>query len=137
VRATGTTFSPEQWDGESLMFSFHTNHTGDVMKKVILAVLALAFALFLALPNLSWAQEDIYKAKCAGCHGADGKGTAAGQKMGAPAFSAPTVQKMSDTEIADFIENGGPQKKATHAFANKGVSAADAAKLAAYVKTLK
>ena len=116
------------------------------MKKVILAVLFIALALFLALPNLSWAQsapttpsptEALYKAKCAGCHGADGKGTAAGTKMGAQAFSSPAVQKMSDTEIVDFIENGGPQKKATHAFANKGVSAADAAKLAAYVKTLK
>jgi cytochrome c553 len=109
------------------------------MKKVILAVLLLALALFLVLPNLSWAQgpEEIYKAKCAGCHGADGNGTAAGTKMGAQAFSSPAVQKMSDAEIADFIENGGPQKKATHAFANKGVSAADATKLAAYVKTLK
>jgi mono/diheme cytochrome c family protein len=45
------------------------------MKKVILAILVLAFALFLALPNLSWAQEDVYKAKCAACHGADGKGS--------------------------------------------------------------
>jgi mono/diheme cytochrome c family protein len=109
------------------------------MKKVILAVLLIAVALFLVLPSLSWAQstEEIYKAKCVGCHGADGKGTAAGTKMGAQAFSSPAVQKMPDTEIADFIENGGPQKKATHAFANKGVSAADAAKLAAYVKTLK
>jgi mono/diheme cytochrome c family protein len=107
------------------------------MKKVILAILALAFLLFLALPNLSWAQEDIYKAKCAACHGADGKGTAAGKKMGAPEFSSPAVQKASDEDLADFIENGGPQKKASHAFANKGVSAADANKLAAYVKTLK
>ncbi len=107
------------------------------MKKVILAILALAFLLFLALPNLSWAQEDIFKAKCAGCHGADGNGTAAGKKMGAPEFSSPIVQKASDAELADFIENGGPQKKASHAFANKGVSAADANKLAAYVKTLK
>jgi mono/diheme cytochrome c family protein len=107
------------------------------MKKVILAVLALAFALFLALPNLSWAQEDVYKAKCAGCHGADGKGSAAGKKMGAPEFSSPTVQKASDADLTDFIENGGPQKKAMHAFANKGVSAAEAGKLAAYVKTLK
>ncbi len=107
------------------------------MKKVILAVLALAFALFLALPNLSWAQEDVYKAKCAGCHGADGKGTAAGKKMGAPEFSSPTVQKASDANLADFIENGGPQKKAMHAFANKGVTPAEAGKLAAYVKTLK
>ncbi len=107
------------------------------MKKVILAVLALAFALFLALPNLAWSQEDVYKAKCAGCHGADGKGTAAGLKMGAQAFSAPAVQKMSDADIVDFIENGGPQKKATHAFASKGVDAAQAAKLATYVKSLK
>ena len=107
------------------------------MKKVILAILALASLLFLALPNLSWAQEDIYKAKCAACHGADGKGTAAGKKMGAPEFSSPAVQKASDEDLADFIENGGPQKKASHAFANKGVSAADANKLAAYVKTLK
>jgi len=107
------------------------------MKKVILAVLLIAVALFLVLPSLSWAQEDMYKAKCAACHGADGKGTAAGKKMGAQEFSSAAVQKMSDAEIADFIENGGPQKKASHAFANKGVSAADAAKLAAYVKTLK
>jgi mono/diheme cytochrome c family protein len=105
------------------------------MKKVIIMV--IAFALFIALPNLSWAQEDLYKAKCAGCHGADGKGTPAGKKMGAPEFSSPVVQKASDADLADFIENGGPQKKAMHAFANKGVSPADAAKLAVYVKTLK
>jgi mono/diheme cytochrome c family protein len=107
------------------------------MKKVILAILVLAVALFLILPNLSWAQEDLYKAKCAGCHGADGKGTAAGKKMGAQEFSSPAVQKRSDAELVDYIENGGPQKKASHAFASKGVSAADAAKLAVYVKSLK
>src|SRR5664279_2971351 len=107
------------------------------MKKVILAVLLTAFALFLTLPNLSWAQEDIYKAKCAACHGADGKGSAAGKKMGAPEFSSAAVQGMSNVQLADFIENGGPQKKASHAFANKGVTAADATKLAGYVKTLK
>jgi len=107
------------------------------MKKVILAVLVIAVGLFLVLPNLAWAQQDIYKAKCAGCHGPDGKGTAAGKKMGAPEFSSDKVQKASDAELADFIENGGPQKKASHAFAGKGVSPADAASLAAYVKTLK
>ncbi len=107
------------------------------MKKVILAVLLTAFVLFLVLPSLSWAQEDLYKAKCAACHGADGNGTAAGKKMGALEFSSASVQKMSNADVADFIENGGPQQKATHAFANKGVSAADAAKLATYVKSLK
>ena len=107
------------------------------MKKVILAVVVIAVGLFLVLPNLAWAQQDMYKAKCAGCHGPDGKGTAAGKKMGAPEFSSDKVQKASDADLADFIENGGPQKKASHAFAGKGVSPADAAKLAAYVKTLK
>jgi cytochrome c6 len=107
------------------------------MKKVILAVLFIAVALFLVLPNLAWAQQDLYKAKCAGCHAADGKGSAVGKKMGAPEFSSPAVQKASDAQLADYIENGGPQKKASHTFANKGVSAADAGKLAAYVKTLK
>ena len=107
------------------------------MKKVIFAVFLVAIALFLILPSLSWAQADIYKAKCAGCHGVDGKGTTAGQKMGAPAFSSDKVQKASDAELADFIENGGPQKKATHAFAGKGVDAAQAASLATYVKGLK
>lgn len=107
------------------------------MKKVILAVVVIAVALFLVLPNLSWAQEDVYKAKCAGCHGADGKGSAAGKKMGAPEFSSAAVQGASDATLADFIENGGPQKKASHAFANKGVSAGEAGKLATYVKTLK
>src|SRR5271166_4495490 len=100
------------------------------MKKVILAVMLMALALFLILPNLSWAQQDLYKAKCAGCHGADGKGSAAGKKMGAPDFSSDKVQNASDAELADFIENGGPQKKASHAFAGKGVSQADATKLA-------
>jgi cytochrome c6 len=107
------------------------------MKKVILAVLLTAVALFLVLPSLSWAQEDLYKAKCAGCHGADGNGTAAGKKMGAPEFSSASVQKATNADLADFIENGGPQKKAMHAFASKGVSPSDAANLATYVKGLK
>ena len=107
------------------------------MKKVVLAVLTIAIALFLVLPNLSWAQEDLYKAKCASCHGADGKASAAGKKMGAPDFSSDTVQKASAAVLVDYIENGGPQKKAMHAFGTKGISAADAAKLATYVKSLK
>lgn len=57
--------------------------------------------------------------------------------MGAPEFSSAAVQGASDAQLSDFIENGGPQKRASHAFAGKGVSAAEAGKLAAYVKTLK
>jgi hypothetical protein len=57
--------------------------------------------------------------------------------MGAKAFSSAEVQRMSDAEIVDYIENGGPQKKATHAFATRGVDAGQAAKLAPYIKSLK
>jgi len=61
---------------------------------------------------------------------------AAAQKMGAPAFSSDKVQKAPFAELADFIESGGPQKNASHAFASKGVGQADATRLAAYVKAL-
>jgi hypothetical protein len=57
--------------------------------------------------------------------------------MGAPEFSSAAVQGSTDAQLADFIESGGPQKKASHAFAAKGVTPVDASKLAAYVKTLK
>lgn len=107
------------------------------MKKVVLAVLIIALALFLTLPCLSWAQQDVYKAKCAVCHGADGNPTPAAAKMGALAFSSPAVQRATEAQLVDYIENGGPQKKAMHAFANRGIDAAEAAKLAGYVKTLK
>lgn len=43
-----------------------------------------------------------YKAKCAMCHGADGKGG----KMGTRDFASPEVQKESDDELAAIITNG-------------------------------
>ncbi len=81
------------------------------MKKVILAVLVIAFGLFFALPNLSWAQEDVYKAKCAACHGADGKGSPAGLKMGALAFSSPAVQKLSDARAGRLYREWRPAEE--------------------------
>lgn len=47
-----------------------------------------------------------FKAKCAMCHGADGKGSAVGQKMGAHDFTSPEVQKMSDAELTEVITKG-------------------------------
>ena len=79
------------------------------MNKVILAVLLIAVALFLVLPSLSWAQstEEVYKAKCAGCHGADGRAnTPAGKALGVRDFQSPDVQKETDSELADIITNG-------------------------------
>lgn len=57
----------------------------------------------------AFAQDDaaaLYKSKCQACHGADGKATAIGQKLGAKDFSSPEVAKMSDTELFNITKNG-------------------------------
>jgi cytochrome c6 len=47
-----------------------------------------------------------YKAKCAMCHGADGKGSPTGLKMGAHDFTSADVQKETDAELTDVITKG-------------------------------
>jgi cytochrome c6 len=49
------------------------------------------------------AAEATFKAKCAGCHGADGKGKPA---MKTRDWSSADVQKMSDADLAAIITNG-------------------------------
>ena len=48
--------------------------------KLAALVATIAIALFILIPNLSWAEDGagLYKAKCAACHGADGAGKPAG-----------------------------------------------------------
>src|SRR5215813_2032125 len=49
----------------------------------------------------------LYKAKCAVCHGAAGKGDSpAGKNMGVVSFSDPKVAGKSDAELKDVIEKG-------------------------------
>jgi cytochrome c6 len=71
-----------------------------------LALLGALAAMF-AIPSVS-AQDAsaLFKSKCAGCHGADGTGSAMGKKMGAHDFTSADVQKMSDAELTDIINNG-------------------------------
>jgi cytochrome c6 len=53
------------------------------------------------------AGEAMFKAKCAACHGADGKGeTAMGKANKLRDLSSPEVQKQTDPELAAIIENG-------------------------------
>ena len=50
--------------------------------KLVMLVVTIAVALFMLIPNLSWAADDgatIYKAKCAACHGADATGKTSSQ----------------------------------------------------------
>ena len=89
--------------------------------KLALLVATIAVALFILVPSLSWAEDGaaIFKAKCAACHGADGAGKPAAK---IPSLVSDDAKKLSDADLTDFIANGGPSKKATHAFASKGLS---------------
>ena len=75
--------------------------------KAIISMMALALLLAAAVPAV--AADDaaaLYKSKCQVCHGADGKGTAAGQKMGAKDFQSPEVAKQSDAELIKVTKEG-------------------------------
>ena len=71
------------------------------------AAAALATIAFLGLPAKAdkAAAEAAYKAKCAGCHGADGKGKAS---MKTKDLASDEVQKMSDADLGGVITNGKP-----------------------------
>ena len=102
--------------------------------KLVLVVAAIALALFLVLPNLSWAADDsatLYKAKCAICHGADLRGKPSSK---APSLISDETKKASDAELTDMIANGGKDKKAMHAFANKGLSPDHVQMMIAYIR---
>ena len=49
---------------------------------------------------------------------------------------SPEVQKLSDAELTDAIANGGKTKKASHAFANKGVTPDQIQALVAHIREL-
>jgi mono/diheme cytochrome c family protein len=92
------------------------------ISKLMMLVGALAVTLFVLLPNLSWAAEDgaaLYKAKCAVCHGAEGQGKPAAK---IPSLVSDDAKKMSNDQLTDAIANGGKDKKASHTFAQKGVT---------------
>jgi mono/diheme cytochrome c family protein len=96
------------------------------MKRFITGLAVVAMMSGMAL-----AAEDgaaIYKSKCAVCHGAAGEG-----KMG-PALKGTSL---SADQIADALLKGAPGKKAPHGKPMAGVTADQAAAVAAYVKSIK
>jgi len=71
--------------------------------KTIIHLMALSLVLGLAAPVVAEDAAALYKSKCQACHGPDGKGSAAGQKMGAKPFSQV---KESDKELIEITKNG-------------------------------
>ena len=106
------------------------------MTKLVILIVMIALALFLILPNLSWAADDgaaIYKAKCAACQGADLAGKPAAK---IPSLVSDDAKKVSDADLTDAIANGGKEKKAMHAFANKGVTPDQVKATVSYIRGL-
>ena len=71
--------------------------------KLVMLVMAVAVALFVLLPSLSWAGDDgatLYKAKCAACHGADGAGKPAAK---IPSLVSEDAKKASDDDLAKAV----------------------------------
>jgi len=76
------------------------------MFRATLVVLAIAFVMSVSAFAAD-ATADVFKSKCASCHGADGKGdTPAGKKMNVKDLASDDVQKQSDADLAGVIEKG-------------------------------
>jgi cytochrome c6 len=74
--------------------------------KAMISMMALGVLLATALPAAADDAAALYKSKCQVCHGADGKGSAAGQKLGVRDFHSPEVQKESDADLIKITKEG-------------------------------
>jgi cytochrome c6 len=100
---------------------------------VRLFTFAIALAVLFTFSSLAHAQAaDLYKSKCAMCHGPDGTGSKVGKAMGAHDFTTPEVQKMSDAELSGIITNGKNKMKPS-----AGLKPEDVKGLVAFIRTLK
>jgi mono/diheme cytochrome c family protein len=103
----------------------NAGQTGESMKRF----LALIFVATMAMPLFAADGAAIFKAKCAGCHGADGSKAIAA--MGVKPINTPEVKKMSDAQVVTVITKGQGKMKP------QPLSEAEATAVAGYVKSLK
>jgi cytochrome c6 len=113
------------------------------MKRVKWAIItaSLMLATLIALtstPTIVDASEAdgaaLYKAKCASCHGADGKGeTAAGKAMKLRDLGSAEVQAQSDAELTAITSKG----KGKMPGYEKSIGADGVQAVVAYIRTLK
>ena len=74
---------------------------------ICLATVVAAAVLLCARTRADDKSAATYKAKCATCHGADGKGdTPAGKSTKVRSFADSDVVKASDDDLAGIIEKG-------------------------------
>lgn len=95
-------------------------------------IMLFSLLLALALPPIAAAESgaDLYKSKCAGCHGADGSKS----MMGSKPLNSADVQGMSDAQLEEVITNG--KGKMMPAYKGK-LTDAQIKELATYIHTMK
>jgi mono/diheme cytochrome c family protein len=98
------------------------------LRRVLVLFVLLSVAATLTLPAFAQDGAATYKAKCAGCHGADGQG-----KVG-PALKGTSL---TADQITEILTKGNDAKKPPHKKPVSGVSADDDKAVADYVKALK
>jgi mono/diheme cytochrome c family protein len=98
--------------------------------KLVMLVMTIAVALFILIPNLSWAEDGaaVYKAKCAMCHGPDAAGKPA---MKAPSLISPEAKKKSDADLTKAVA-----ETAKHTPAVKSLAADDVKAVISYIRSL-
>lgn len=76
--------------------------------RTILLLAAAALLVFVAVPAGAGDAEGAatYSAKCASCHGEDGRGTDAGHRLGVPRLSDDEVQDKSDKVLREVVAHG-------------------------------
>ena len=104
------------------------------MKRTLVLATAITTGVLMCLPaRADNTAEATFKAKCAACHGPDGKGeTASGKAMKVRSFAAPDVVKKSDEDLGEAIAKG---KGKMPAYA-KSLNADQIKDLVAYIRTL-
>ena len=81
---------------------------GNWLSGFAVAAVVVALVVLVSRPVLADNPgEATYKAKCAMCHGADGKGeTPTGKAMKVKDFASEDVRKQSDADLGDAISKG-------------------------------
>ena len=99
--------------------------------RAVLMIVAGSFLI--AAPAFGQGGASLFKARCAGCHGAEGKGdTGIGKSMHLRSFASSDVQKQSDAELTSWIADG---KGAMPAYKDK-LSGAQIKDLVGYIREL-
>lgn len=106
------------------------------MKRIALGLAVVLFAMVFSTWSVAAdvMGADLFKSKCAMCHGADGKGdTAMGKAKGLKDLGSADVQSKSDADLNGMITNG---KGAMPSYKGK-LTDAQIDSLVKYIRSLK